>query len=131
MQLRSSSWIAAAARRLTASCRCGHNSHRRSEGVISVGVRQLKNSLTRYLRLVDQGQALLVTNRNRVVAVLRKPDRNSAPTLEEKLAVLVAEGKLLPAAEPGPFKPFKPVRVRGRPVSKTIIEDRRRFKRLS
>jgi prevent-host-death family protein len=93
--------------------------------MISVGVRQLKNSLTRYLRLVDQGQALLVTNRNRVVAVLKKPDRNSAPTLEEKLAALVAEGKLLPAAKPGPFKPFKPVRVKGQPVSKTIIEDRR------
>jgi antitoxin (DNA-binding transcriptional repressor) of toxin-antitoxin stability system len=93
--------------------------------MISVGVRQLKNSLTRYLRLVDQGQALLVTNRNRAVAVLRKPDRNSAPTLEEKLAALVAEGKLLPAAKPGPFKRFKPVRVNGQPVSKTIIEDRR------
>ena len=93
--------------------------------MISVGVRQLKNSLTRYLRLVEQGQALLVTNRNRVVAVLKKPDRNSAPTLEEKLAALVAEGKLLPAAKPGPFKPFKPVRVNGQPVSKTIIEDRR------
>ena len=93
--------------------------------MISVGVRQLKNSLTRYLRLVDQGQALLVTNRSHVVAVLKKPDRNSAPTLEEKLAALVAEGKLMPAAKPGPFKPFKPVRVKGQPVSKTIIEDRR------
>jgi antitoxin (DNA-binding transcriptional repressor) of toxin-antitoxin stability system len=93
--------------------------------MITVGVRQLKNSLTRYLRLVDQGEALLVTNRNRAVAVLKKPDRNSAPTLEEKLAALVAEGKLLPAAKPGPFKPFKPVRVKGQPVSKTIIEDRR------
>ena len=66
-----------------------------------------------------------MTNRNQVVAVLKKPDRNSAPTLEEKLAALVAEGKLLPAAKPGPFKPFKPVRVKGQPVSKTIIEDRR------
>jgi prevent-host-death family protein len=93
--------------------------------MISVGVRQLKNSLTRYLRLVDQGEALLVTNRNRAVAVLKKPDRNTALSLEEKLASLVAEGKLLPAAKPGPFKPFKPVRVKGQPVSKTIIEDRR------
>lgn len=62
--------------------------------MISVGVRELKNGLTRYLRLVDQGQALLVTNRNRIVAVLKKPDRNSARTLEEKLAGLVAEAEL-------------------------------------
>jgi prevent-host-death family protein len=93
--------------------------------MISVGVRQLKNGLTRYLRLVEQGQTLLVTSRNRAVAVLKKPDRNSARTLEEKLAALVAEGKLLPAAKPGRFKPVRPVRVEGKPVSRTIIEDRR------
>ncbi len=93
--------------------------------MISVGVRQLKNGLTRYLRLVDQGQTLLVTNRARAVAVLRKPDRSSALTLEEKIAALVAEGKLLPAAQAGSFKPFKPVAVKGKPVSKTIIEERR------
>ena len=92
--------------------------------MISVGVRQLKNSLTRYLRLVDKGQVVLVTNRNRAVAILKKPDRNSARSLEEKLASLVAEGRLLPAAKPGPFKPFKPIGVKGLPVSKTIIEDR-------
>jgi prevent-host-death family protein len=93
--------------------------------MISVGVRQLKNGLTRYLRLVDRGEALVVTNRNRAVAVLRKPDRNSASTLEEKLAALVTEGKLLPAAKSGPFRAFKPVRVKGKPVSRTIIEERR------
>ena len=93
--------------------------------MISVGVRQLKNGLTRYLRLVDQGHAVLVMNRNRAVAVVRKPDSGSAPTLEERIAALVAEGRLLPAEEPGPFKPFKPVRVKGKPVSKLIIEDRR------
>ena len=51
--------------------------------MIEVGVRQLKNSLTRYLRLVEKGQSVLVTNRNRPVAVLRKPDRNSARTKED------------------------------------------------
>jgi antitoxin (DNA-binding transcriptional repressor) of toxin-antitoxin stability system len=93
--------------------------------MISVGVRQLKNGLTRYLRLVDQGQVVLVTNRSRAVAVLKEPDRNSAGSLEEKLAGLVAEGRLLPAAKPGPIKPFKPIRVKGQPASKSIIEDRR------
>jgi len=93
--------------------------------MISIGVRQLKNGLTRYLRLVDQGEALLVTNRNRAVAVVKKPERESAQTLEEKLAALVAERKLLPAADSGHGKPFRPVRVKGTPVSRIIIEDRR------
>jgi antitoxin (DNA-binding transcriptional repressor) of toxin-antitoxin stability system len=93
--------------------------------MISVGVRQLKNGLTRYLRLVDKGQAVLVMNRNRAVAVVKKPDQGSAQTPEEKIAALVAEGRLLPADKPGPFKPFKPVRVKGKPVSRLILEDRR------
>ena len=93
--------------------------------MIEVGVRQLKNSLTRYLRLVEKGQSVLVTNRNRPVAVLQRPDRSSARTEEEVVAALVAEGKLLPAAKPGPFKPFKPRKLRDKPFSQSIIEDRR------
>jgi len=97
----------------------------RSEAMISVGVRQLKNGLTRYLRLVDQGHAVLVMNRNQPVAVVKKPDLSSALTLQERIAALVAEGRLLRAEEAGPIKPFKPVRVKGKPVSRQIVEDRR------
>jgi antitoxin (DNA-binding transcriptional repressor) of toxin-antitoxin stability system len=93
--------------------------------MISVGVRQLKNGLTRYLRLVDQGYAVLVMNRNRAVAVMKKPHSSSAQTLEERIAALVAEGRLLRAENAGPFKPFKPVRAKGKPVSTLIIEYRR------
>jgi antitoxin (DNA-binding transcriptional repressor) of toxin-antitoxin stability system len=93
--------------------------------MVAVGVRQLKNSLTRYLRLVEEGHSVLVTSRNRPVAVLRKPDRNTARTQEEVIAALVAEGKLLPAEKPGPLQPFKPRKLRGKPFSQSIIEDRR------
>jgi len=68
---------------------------------------------------------VLVMNRNRAVAVVKKPDSGSAPTLEERIAALVAEGRLLRAQKVGPFKPFKPVRVKGKTVSRLISEDRR------
>jgi len=54
---------------------CGYNSPTRGKGMISVGVRQLKNGLRGYLRLVEKGESLLVTIRNRTVAILKKPDR--------------------------------------------------------
>ena len=38
---------------------CGYNSYIRSEDHDFRGVRQLKNGLTRYLRLVDQGQTII------------------------------------------------------------------------
>jgi antitoxin (DNA-binding transcriptional repressor) of toxin-antitoxin stability system len=93
--------------------------------MIEVGVRELRNGLTRYLRLAEKGQPVLVTRGKRPIAMLHKPDSTSARTEEEMVAALVAEGKLLPAKRPGPVKPFKPVRVKGKPVSQMIIEDRR------
>lgn len=93
--------------------------------MIEVGIRQLKNGLTRYIRLVEKGQSVLVTSRNRPVAILKKPDMNWAQTPEEKLAALAAAGKLIPAKERGPMAPFKPVKLRGKPLSQTILEDRR------
>ena len=93
--------------------------------MIEVGVRQLRNSLTRYLRLVEKGQAVLVTSRKRPVAMIKKPDSASAQTEEEIIAALVAEGKLIGPIKPGPFKPFKPLKIRGKPFSQSIIEDRR------
>jgi len=93
--------------------------------MIQIGVRQLRSGLTRYLRLAAQGQPVLVTSRKRPLAIINKADRATARTEEEILAALVAEGKLIGPAKMGPFKPFKPVRVKGKPVSQMIIEDRR------
>ena len=89
--------------------------------MVAVGVRQLKNSLNRYLRLVEKGHSVLVTSRNRPVAVPRKPDRSTVRTQEEVIAALVAQGTLLPPAIPG----LKPRKLRGKPFSQSIIEDRR------
>jgi antitoxin (DNA-binding transcriptional repressor) of toxin-antitoxin stability system len=93
--------------------------------MIEVGVRQLKDSLPRYLRLVEKGQSILVMRRNRPVALFCKPDRTSARTEEEIVAALIAEGKLIGPVKPRPFRPFKPLKIRGKPLSQTIIEDRR------
>ena len=39
----------------------------------TVGVRELKDRLSEYLRLVREGEEVLVTDRGRVVAELRQP----------------------------------------------------------
>jgi hypothetical protein len=39
----------------------------------AVGVRELKNRLSEYLRLVKNGEEILVTDRGEVVAELRRP----------------------------------------------------------
>jgi len=39
----------------------------------AVGIRELKNRLSEYLRQVQQGERVLVTDRGRVIAELRPP----------------------------------------------------------
>jgi len=48
--------------------------------MITVGVRELKNRLSEYLRLVRAGEEILVTDRGEVVAELRRPERDRAPS---------------------------------------------------
>jgi antitoxin (DNA-binding transcriptional repressor) of toxin-antitoxin stability system len=71
----------------------------------AVGVKALKNELSRYLQLVRQGEVVLVLDRDEVVAELRRPSptaRPGADRWEVAVALLEAEGVLRPARGPGP-----------------------------
>lgn len=51
--------------------------------MIAVGVRELKARLSRYLRDVEGGEVVLVTDRGRVIAELRTPGREPDPQESE------------------------------------------------
>jgi prevent-host-death family protein len=55
----------------------------------SVGVAELRQNLSRYLRRIERGERLVVTDRNRPVAELGPP-----PTTGAALDRLVAEGRV-------------------------------------
>jgi prevent-host-death family protein len=55
----------------------------------TVGVAELRRNLSRYLRRVERGERLLVTDRNRPVAELGPPSATGAA-----LDRLIAEGRL-------------------------------------
>ncbi len=57
----------------------------------TVGIAELRQNLSKYLRLVDKGERLLVTDRNRPVAELGPP-----PSTGEALDRLIAEGRVSP-----------------------------------
>jgi antitoxin (DNA-binding transcriptional repressor) of toxin-antitoxin stability system len=62
--------------------------------MIAVGVRELKNRLSEYLRLVRAGEHVLVTDRGEVVAELRAPDRgHGASSHPPGLVELARRGK--------------------------------------
>ena len=56
----------------------------------TVGVAELRQNLSLYLRRVEEGERLLVTDRNRPVAELGPP-----PSTGEGLDRLIAEGRVM------------------------------------
>lgn len=59
-----------------------------------VGIRELKNRLSEYIRLVKSGQNVLVTERGEVVAELRPPGPASLDSKRPALAEMLAQGKI-------------------------------------
>jgi antitoxin (DNA-binding transcriptional repressor) of toxin-antitoxin stability system len=63
----------------------------------AVGIKVLKNKLSEYVRLAAEGETVLVTDRDRVVAELRAPDAGRAGHISDVLlADAVREGWVRP-----------------------------------
>jgi antitoxin (DNA-binding transcriptional repressor) of toxin-antitoxin stability system len=61
-----------------------------------VGVRELKDHLSEYVRLVRAGEELILTDRGEVVAELRRADQSTvASAIDPGLAALAGRGGVL------------------------------------
>lgn len=68
----------------------------------TVGVAELRQNLSRYLRRVERGERLLVTDRNRPVAELGPP-----PSAGSGLDRLIAEGRIMRPLRRGLPEPLR------------------------
>ena len=88
-----------------------------------VGVRELKNSLSAYLRRVKKGETIVVTERGKAVAILKRepsdPLQRRLEALQEKGLIRLGEGGRLPRLK------IKLKKVKGSPMSDAVIQDRR------
>lgn len=79
----------------------------------AVGIRELKAHLSRFLREVERGETVLVTDRGRVVAELRPPGETARPEseLEARLRRTAEKGGLT-IGEPNDPSVYGPSPVR-------------------
>ena len=91
-----------------------------------VGVRELKNRLTYYLRLTQRGDNVIVTDRGKPLAILHSAETvEEAAGAEERLISLFRKGLVrLPAAK-SKLKRSAPRKMTGKSASTVIIEERR------
>jgi len=89
--------------------------------MLAVGIRELRNKLSLYLKQVEEGKRIEVTNRGEVIALLVPAKGRKA---DKKLMALVEEG-LASWTGGKPRGASHLVKGRGRPLSEIIIENRR------
>jgi antitoxin (DNA-binding transcriptional repressor) of toxin-antitoxin stability system len=76
----------------------------------TVGLKVLKNRLSEYIRLVAQGETVLVTDRDTVVAELRPPEGRGPSASDAALAEAMRRGWLsAPVVARGGIPPRLPV----------------------
>lgn len=87
-----------------------------------VGVRELKNSLSAYLRRARAGEHIVVTDRGVTVARLVPPD------LPPHLIAMIREGRLIPPRRRMtlPFRAVIPYEPGSKLLSDAVIEQRRK-----
>lgn len=89
--------------------------------MVTVGVRQLKNRLSHYLRRVKTGERLLITERGKSVAVVSPAGERAA---DRRVEAMLREG----VARWDGGKPrgsARPARIKGASMAQTVIEGRR------
>lgn len=91
----------------------------------TVGSREFKNRMGRYLRKVREGKTLIITDRGTPIAKVGPTVESTGnpPDLRRRLEELEAQGLIRLGRKP--LRPIRPVKSRGKPASRMIIEDRR------
>jgi antitoxin (DNA-binding transcriptional repressor) of toxin-antitoxin stability system len=92
--------------------------------MVTAGIKELKNQLSRYIGLVKKGNDVLVTERGRVIARIVK-EESSSSSLRRALQPLVLRGQVIMPVRDIRRDVSQPVELPGRAVSEIILEDRR------
>ena len=87
----------------------------------SVGARELKTRLGRYLRRVREGRSIVVTDRGEPIAELRPiaPDTSASAAL-----LKLADRRAVTLPTRPAMGAFTPIHIGGGPLSQAVIDDR-------
>ena len=92
----------------------------------TVGIKELKNNLSAYLREVRRGVRVFVSDRNRIVAELHEPSAGYAldDQMDPKLVEWIEQGIVFPPTAKKTKLPISPVRLEEGIVALLLDEGR-------
>ena len=91
---------------------------------MKLGLREANQQFSKAIKAVRAGKEVVLTERGQPVAVIKPIKAGNAQ--EAALQAMTEEGLLTPASRKGPMPAprWRPVKVKGKPLSQTIIDDR-------
>jgi prevent-host-death family protein len=87
-----------------------------------MGLREANQKFSKAIKAVKQGKEVVLTERGKPIAVIKPLQAKEKPDVI--IQRLEAEGILRPALKRGPMPPWSPIRIKGKPISETIREER-------
>lgn len=92
--------------------------------MISAGIKEVKNNLSRLLARVKAGEEILITERGRPIARIVK-EKSRGNSIRAALGPLIQKGLIAMPSRSIRKGPRGMVEVSGKPVSEMVVEDRR------
>lgn len=88
----------------------------------SVGLREINQAFSRYMKIVKAGEDVLITERGRPIAVIKPvaPETDTAT----KILHLEADGLLSPPKKKGQPKNHPPISLSGQSLAQTVSDMR-------
>jgi prevent-host-death family protein len=89
-----------------------------------LGLREANQRFSKAIRAVRAGREVVLTERGHPIAVIKPIKDHDAQ--DASFRAMVDEGLIIPAARKGPMPTprWRPVKIKGKPISQTLIEDR-------
>lgn len=87
-----------------------------------LGLREANQHFSKAIKAVRTGKDVILTERGQPIAVIKpiRQEHNQRAALKRMLD----EGLITLPSRKGPLPRFEPIRIKGKPLSQTIIEDR-------
>jgi prevent-host-death family protein len=89
---------------------------------MKLGLREANQHFSKAIKAVRTGKDVILTERGQPIAVI-KPIKEEHDQ-EAVLRRMADDGLITLPSRKGPLPRFEPIRIKGKPLSQTIIEDR-------
>lgn len=89
---------------------------------MKLGLREANQHFSKAIKAVRAGQNVVLTDRGQPIAVITPvTDEHEQDAVLNRMA---EEGLITLPSRKGPLPRFEPIRIKGKPLSQTIIDDR-------